>query len=193
MAKTYVQATLGVGSVNFRAVDFGGALFNWFNWFFCVLRVLSDTWGLRCTMFIFWVKEADWGMIAFSPILPLGFQNLKPCVSACPTHSVARGHHPCPGLVLSISGHLPLLGQGVRACACVRACVCVYLRSGRSFSAKIFGDCCPCALFLFFSCFVSTPPPFPASIHFERPTPRHGRGTQRRGVSGSCWAGWGWA
>ena len=125
MVKTYVQATLGVGSVNFRAVDFGGALFNWFNWFFCVLPVLSDTWGLRCTMFIFWVKEADWGMIAFSPILPLGFQNLKPCVSACPTHSVAPGHHPCPGLVLSISGHLPLLGQGVRACACVcvRACV----------------------------------------------------------------------
>ena len=36
-----VQATLGVDSVNFRTVDFGGALFNWS---YRVLCVLSDTW-----------------------------------------------------------------------------------------------------------------------------------------------------
>ena len=49
-----VQATLGVGSVNFRTVDFGGAFFNWP---YCVLCVVSDTW--------FCVKEADFSMIAF--------------------------------------------------------------------------------------------------------------------------------
>ena len=28
-SNTYVQATLGVGAVNFHIVDFGGAIFNW--------------------------------------------------------------------------------------------------------------------------------------------------------------------
>ena len=57
----HVQAALGVGSVNFRSVDFGGALFNWSH---SVLCVLSDALVLRCTMFIFGVKEADLGMMA---------------------------------------------------------------------------------------------------------------------------------
>ena len=62
-SNAHVQATLGVGSVNFRTVNvFGGALFNKS---YCVLRVLSDTWVLRCRMFILCVKEADWGMMAF--------------------------------------------------------------------------------------------------------------------------------
>ena len=58
----FVQATLGVGSVKFSTVDFGGAFFNWFC---CVLCVLSDTLVWRCMMFIFCVKEADWGVMAF--------------------------------------------------------------------------------------------------------------------------------
>ena len=61
-SNTHVQAALGVGSVNFRTVDFGGAFFNWP---YCVLCVLSDTWLLRCVMFILCAKEAVWGMIAF--------------------------------------------------------------------------------------------------------------------------------
>ena len=81
----YVQATRGIGSVNFCAVDFGSAFFNWSC---CVICVLSDAWVLRCRMFIFCVKEADWGMMAFVAYLPLGFQNSTPCVSACTMHSV---------------------------------------------------------------------------------------------------------
>ena len=61
-SNTHVQATLGVRSVNFRTVDFGGALFSWS---YCVLCVLSDAWALRYMMFIFRVKEAAWGMMAF--------------------------------------------------------------------------------------------------------------------------------
>ena len=57
----YGQATLGVGSVNFRTVDFGGAFFHWS---YCVL---SDSLVLRCMMFMFRVKEADLGMTAFVP------------------------------------------------------------------------------------------------------------------------------
>ena len=53
-----VQATLGIGSVNFRTGDFGGAFFNWS---YCVLSVLSDTLVLRCMMFIFCVKDTDLG------------------------------------------------------------------------------------------------------------------------------------
>ena len=53
------QVTLGVGSVNFRTVDFGPAFFNWS---YCVL---SDAWVLRCMMFIFCVKETDLGLLVF--------------------------------------------------------------------------------------------------------------------------------
>ena len=60
---SYVQAPLGVASVNFRTMDFGGAFFNWSH---CVLCVLSDTWVLRCMMFIFCVKETNLGMMAFA-------------------------------------------------------------------------------------------------------------------------------
>ena len=49
----YVQATLGIGSVNFCTIDFGGAFFNSF---YCVAWVLSDTLVLRCTKFIFCVE-----------------------------------------------------------------------------------------------------------------------------------------
>ena len=56
------QETPGVGSVNFRTVGFGGAFPNWS---YCVPCVLSDTLVLRCRMFTFCVKEADWGMMAF--------------------------------------------------------------------------------------------------------------------------------
>ena len=61
-SNAYVQATRGVGSVNFRTADFGGAFFNWSH---CVLCVLSDAWVLRCMTSTFCVKEADWGMVAF--------------------------------------------------------------------------------------------------------------------------------
>ena len=56
----YVQATPGVGSVNFRTVDLGGAFFNWSH---CALCVLSDSWVLGFMMFIFCVQGADWGMM----------------------------------------------------------------------------------------------------------------------------------
>ena len=59
---TYVQATPGVDSINFRTVDFGSAFFNWF---YFVLRVLFYTLVLRCRMFILCVKEADLGIMAF--------------------------------------------------------------------------------------------------------------------------------
>ena len=55
------QASLGIGSVNFRTVDFADAFFNWS---YCVLCVLSDTSVLRCMMFIFCVKAAELGMMA---------------------------------------------------------------------------------------------------------------------------------
>ena len=57
-SNTCVQAALGVGSINFRTVDFGGAFCNWS---YCVL---SDAWVLRCMMFIFGVKETDLGAMA---------------------------------------------------------------------------------------------------------------------------------
>ena len=50
-SNTYV---LGVDSVNFRTLNFGGA--------YCVLRVMFHILVLRCMMFIFCVKEADLGM-----------------------------------------------------------------------------------------------------------------------------------
>ena len=50
----YVQATLGVGSVNVCTVYFGSVIFKWS---YCVPRVVSDTLVLRCMMFIFCVKE----------------------------------------------------------------------------------------------------------------------------------------
>ena len=51
------------GGTNFRTVDFGGAFFNRS---YCVRCVLSDTWLLRCMMFLFCVKETDLGMMAFA-------------------------------------------------------------------------------------------------------------------------------
>ena len=42
---------------------------HFFNWSYCVPCVLSDTWGLRCMMFMFCIKEADWGTTAFVPYL----------------------------------------------------------------------------------------------------------------------------
>ena len=60
-SNTHVQTTLGIGSVNFRTMDFGGAFFNWSYWVLCVL---SDTLVLSCMVFIFCVKEADLGMMA---------------------------------------------------------------------------------------------------------------------------------
>ena len=50
-----VQATPGVGSVNFCTVDFGGAFFKSF---YRVPCVPPDALGLRCTMFMFCVKAA---------------------------------------------------------------------------------------------------------------------------------------
>ena len=61
-SNAYVQATLGIGSVNFRTMDFGGAFFNWSC---CVLCVLSDTFVLRCILFMFCVRETDLGTMAF--------------------------------------------------------------------------------------------------------------------------------
>ena len=51
-----------VGSINFRTVDFGGAVFNWS---YCVPRVPSDTLALRGVMVLFCVEAADRGMMAF--------------------------------------------------------------------------------------------------------------------------------
>ena len=60
-SSTYVQAILGVGSINFRTVDISYAFFHCS---YCVPCVLS-TLLLRCMMFIFCIKEADLGMMAF--------------------------------------------------------------------------------------------------------------------------------
>ena len=54
-SNAYVQATPGVGSLDFCTVDFGGAFFNWF---YCVPCVLPDTLVLRSTKFIFCVRAA---------------------------------------------------------------------------------------------------------------------------------------
>ena len=54
-SNAYVQATVGVGSVNFCTVYFGGAFFNLF---YCVPCVLPDTLALRSTKFIICVKAA---------------------------------------------------------------------------------------------------------------------------------------
>ena len=55
---TCAKATLGVSSVNFCTVDFGGAFFNWS---YCVLCVLSNTFEMHDV--IFCVKEADYGLV----------------------------------------------------------------------------------------------------------------------------------
>ena len=55
LSNTYVQATLGVGSVNFCTVDFGGVFFSSF---YCVPCVLPDTLVLRSRKFTFCVKAA---------------------------------------------------------------------------------------------------------------------------------------
>ena len=52
-SNAYVQATRGVGSVNFCTVDFGGAFFNSL---YCVPCVLPEALVLRCMMYIFIVK-----------------------------------------------------------------------------------------------------------------------------------------
>ena len=94
-----------VDSVNFRTLDFGGAFFNRS---YCVL---CAPWVLRCRMFIFCVKEADWDMTAF--VAYLGFQNSTPCLSTCAIHNVACKQHPCPSNARRWfrSGHFRLLGQ----------------------------------------------------------------------------------
>ena len=58
--------------------------------------MLSNTSVLRCTRFIFCVKEADLGLMALVHTLPLGFQNNTPCLFAGTMHSVPRKEHPCP-------------------------------------------------------------------------------------------------
>ena len=69
---------------------FGGAVFNWSH---CVLRVLSDTWALRCVMVMFCVKEADWGTMA---LVAYNAPWVSECLSACAMHSATRKQHPCP-------------------------------------------------------------------------------------------------
>ena len=69
-----LPATLGVGSVNFHTLDFGGAFFTWS---YCVLCVLSDTWFLRCVVIICYVKEADLGMMAFVAYFALRFSEQR--------------------------------------------------------------------------------------------------------------------
>ena len=54
-SNAYAQATLGVGSITFCTVDFGGAVFDSL---YCVPRVLPDTLVLRCTLFMSCVKAA---------------------------------------------------------------------------------------------------------------------------------------
>ena len=54
-SNAYVQATPGVGSVNYCTVDFGGALFHSFHRVPCVP---PDPLVLRCTLFMFCVKAA---------------------------------------------------------------------------------------------------------------------------------------
>ena len=76
--------------MKFRTVDFGGAFFNRYS---CVLCVLSDTWGLRCMMFIFCAKEADWGMMAFVGYLATWFSESYTCFRM---HRVTRKQHACP-------------------------------------------------------------------------------------------------
>ena len=77
-SNAYIQATLGVGSVNFCTVDFGHVFFNSF---YCVPCVLLDTLVLRSTKLIFCVKAAllaKWAFVAC--VLPLGFQNSTSCL-----------------------------------------------------------------------------------------------------------------
>ena len=94
-------------------MDFACALFNWS---YCVLCLLSDILVLRCMMFIVCVKEADLGMMAFVAYFAL-------CFSEYYTMSFRMYHAQCKhlsntliqatlGVVPSISGHFPLLGQG---------------------------------------------------------------------------------
>ena len=47
---------------------------HFFNWSHCVLCAPSDTWVFRCMMFIFCVKEADWGDGLGSILCPLVFR-----------------------------------------------------------------------------------------------------------------------
>ena len=47
-------------------------------------------------MFIFRLKEADWGWMAFAAHFPSGSQNSTARLSACAMHSVLRKQHPCP-------------------------------------------------------------------------------------------------
>ena len=87
----------GVGSINCRTVDFGVALFNWSSY---APTVQSGTCALRCTMSMFCVKEADWGMMALVAYLapwPRGGCLLgsgtrpPPPLPALRAHLVAKG------------------------------------------------------------------------------------------------------
>ena len=103
----YLQATPGVCSVNFRTVVFGGAFFKWSS---CVLRVLCDTWGLRCVVLIFCVKEAEWGMMAFVAYLARVFVVHRVFLRVpCTVYRGSNKQHWAP--VPSISGHFLLLGK----------------------------------------------------------------------------------
>ena len=104
-SNAYVQATPAVGSVKLCTVDFGGAFFIWSC---CVLRVLSDALALRCMMFIFCVKEADWGMMAFVPYFAPWFSK-QYTMSFCTYHAQCNAEAtPLSkqywALILSISG-----------------------------------------------------------------------------------------
>ena len=59
---------------------------------YCVLRVLSDTLVLRCTMVMLCVKEADQGMMA----LVAEFAIVHHVFPHVPLHSVTREQRPCP-------------------------------------------------------------------------------------------------
>ena len=95
---TLVQATLGVGS-KFWTVDFGGAFFYWS---YCVLCMLSDTLGLRCMMFIFCVKEADFHFLSVHFFFRDGLVTVSPwrlpgCMKPQP---ILREYDPSGPLVL---------------------------------------------------------------------------------------------
>ena len=108
-SNAYVQAAPGFGSVNFRTVAFGAALFNRS---YCVLRVLSNTWALSCRMFMFCVKEADWGMMAFVAYFVPWFSDQY--TTSFRKHQAQGTAEATPWAKQheNISGDLPLLGQG---------------------------------------------------------------------------------
>ena len=112
-SNAYVQATL-VASVNFCTLDFGSVFFNWS---YSVLCVLSDSLALRYMMFIFCVTEADFGMMAWVAFFAPWFSewytmSFRMYHAQCDTSATSLSKQP-ETLVPLISGHLPLLGEGV--------------------------------------------------------------------------------